>query len=202
MIAGHNDDPFAADAVEQLVRKAPQEVATRISPMQWVRERSRSYCVLRSLQSRQIGGAKAHPLPLVPCKGLLYVDRRLGAVDERFHDERLRRRSRSSSGEMPTGPSRSSASRRRSSSASCSSVSGRGAPSPLRLSHTSSRSSSRSSLVSFARSSAGFATGEVCHARAWRPTAPVVGHERAEPLPLGASRRGTQMDLENKWRAP
>jgi hypothetical protein len=43
-------------------------------------------------------------LPLVPCTGLLRVGRRLGAVDEFLHEERLRIRSRRSSGEMPTGP--------------------------------------------------------------------------------------------------
>jgi hypothetical protein len=187
MIAGHNDDPFVADAVEQLVREAPQQVATRVSPMQRVREGSCSHCVFRCLQSPQKLGAQAHPLPLVPCKGLLYVGRRLGPVDELLHDERLRIRSRSSSGETPTGPSRSSASRRRSSSASCSSVSGRGSPSTLRLSHSSSRSSSRSSLVSFARSSAGFATAGLCHTVTRRPTATRSGAWNRCQCPCGTT---------------
>src|SRR5882724_943300 len=197
MEARDDDDVFAENAVEKLVRETPQTVATSVSPMKLVRERRGSHCIFCSLQRREKLGGEAHPLPLVPRPGLLYVGRSLGPVDDRPHEGRLRIRSRSSSGETPTAPSRSSASRRRSSSASCSSVSGRGSLSRLRLSHSFSRSSSRSSRVSFARSSAGFATAAVSHAGTRRPTLPNEGSLSASPSPraAGIERAGSEDHL-------
>lgn len=49
MKAGNDDDPFAENAVEKLVGEPPQTVATSVSPMKLLRERSRSHRVFGSL---------------------------------------------------------------------------------------------------------------------------------------------------------
>jgi hypothetical protein len=49
VIAGNDDDPFAKNAIEQLVGETPQQVTPSVSPMNPVCQRRASHRIFRSL---------------------------------------------------------------------------------------------------------------------------------------------------------